>query len=171
MHFLLINSRWFSWSATFSWFNWEQYLLELIVWFRRSSEQRTPNLTKCTSPSLEGSLAFGVVGGGSFCLPHESLPFHIIVQYPFFFACQNLFLKWNIFCYISVPFPFHFSLSCIGEGNGNPLQCSCLENSRDGGAWWAAIYGVAQSRTRLTRLSSSSSRELQVEIWSRRFFC
>ena len=44
-------------------------------------------------------------------------------------------------------FHFHFSLSCIGEGNGNPLQCSCLENSRDGGAWWAAIYGVAQSRT------------------------
>ena len=43
--------------------------------------------------------------------------------------------------------PFHFSLSCIGEGNGNPLQCSCLENPRDGGAWWAAIYGVAQSRT------------------------
>ena len=52
---------------------------------------------------------------------------------------------------------FHFSLSCIGEGNGNPLQCSCLENSRDGGAWWAAVYGVAQSRTRLKRLSSSSS--------------
>ena len=52
---------------------------------------------------------------------------------------------------------FHFSLSCIEEGNGNPLQCSCLENPRDGGAWWAAIYGVAQSRTRLKRLSSSSS--------------
>ena len=52
---------------------------------------------------------------------------------------------------------FHFSLSCIGEGNGNPLQCSCLENPRDGGAWWAAVYGVAQSRTRLKRLSSSSS--------------
>ena len=51
---------------------------------------------------------------------------------------------------------FHFSLSCIGEGNGNPLQCSCLENPRDGGAWWAAIYGVTQSRTRLKRLSSSS---------------
>ena len=50
---------------------------------------------------------------------------------------------------------FHFSLSCIGEGNGNPLQCSCLENPRDGGAWWAAVYGVAQSRTRLMRLSSS----------------
>ena len=52
---------------------------------------------------------------------------------------------------------FHFSLSCIGEGNGNPLQCSCLENPRDGGAWWAATYGVAQSRTRLKRLSRSSS--------------
>ena len=52
---------------------------------------------------------------------------------------------------------FHFSLSCIGEGNGDPLQCSCLENPRDGGAWWAAISGVAQSRTRLKWLSSSSS--------------
>ena len=52
---------------------------------------------------------------------------------------------------------FHFLLSCIGEGNGNPLQCSCLENPRDGGAWWAAVYGVTQSRTRLKRLSSSSS--------------
>ena len=52
---------------------------------------------------------------------------------------------------------FHFSLSCIGEGNGNPLQCSCLENPRDRGPWWAAIYGVAQSRTRLKWLSSSSS--------------
>ena len=49
---------------------------------------------------------------------------------------------------------FHFSLSCIGEGNGNPLQCSCLENPRDGGAWWAAVYGVAQSQTRLKWLSS-----------------
>ena len=52
---------------------------------------------------------------------------------------------------------FHFSLSFIGEGNGNLLQCSCLENPRDGGAWWAAVYGVTQSRTRLKRLSSSSS--------------
>ena len=51
---------------------------------------------------------------------------------------------------------FHFSLSCIGEGNGNPLQCSCLENPRDGEAWWAAVYGVAQSQTRLKWLSSSS---------------
>ena len=52
---------------------------------------------------------------------------------------------------------FHFSLSRIGEGNGNPLQCSCLENPRDRGAWWAAVFGVAQSRTRLKRLSSSSN--------------
>ena len=52
---------------------------------------------------------------------------------------------------------FDFSLSCTGEGNGNPLQCSCLENSRDWGAWWAAVYGVAQSWTRLKWLSSSSS--------------
>ena len=52
---------------------------------------------------------------------------------------------------------FDFSLSCIGEGNGNPLQCSCLENPRDGGAWWAAIYGVTQSWTRLKWLNSSSS--------------
>ena len=51
--------------------------------------------------------------------------------------------------------PFHFSLSCIGEGNVNPLQCSCLENPRDGGAWWTAVYGVTQSRTRLKRLTSS----------------
>ena len=53
-------------------------------------------------------------------------------------------------------FHFHLSLSCIGEGNGNPLQCSCLENPRDGGAWWAAVSGVAQSRTRLKQLSSSN---------------
>ena len=51
---------------------------------------------------------------------------------------------------------FHFLLSCIGEGNGNPLQCSCLENPRDGGAWWAAVCGVTQSQTRLKQLSSSS---------------
>ena len=56
----------------------------------------------------------------------------------------------------------HFSVSCIGEGNGNPLQCSCLENPRDGGAWWAAVYGVEQSRTRLKQLSSSSSSIKQI---------
>ena len=52
---------------------------------------------------------------------------------------------------------FHFSLSCTREGNVNPLQCTCLENPRDGGASWAAVYGIAQSQTRLKRLSSSSS--------------
>ena len=51
---------------------------------------------------------------------------------------------------------FHFSLSCTGEGNGNPLQCPCLESPREGGAWWAAVSGVAQSQTRLKPLSSSS---------------
>ena len=54
---------------------------------------------------------------------------------------------------------FDFSLSCIGGGNGNPLQCSCLENPRDGGAWWAAVYGVAQSWTRLKQLSSKGTRD------------
>ena len=58
---------------------------------------------------------------------------------------------------------FDFSLSCIGEGNGNPLQYSCLENPRDGGAWWAAVYGIAQSRTQLKRLSSSSNPEPDTE--------
>ena len=62
--------------------------------------------------------------------------------------------------------PFHFSLSCIGEGNSNPLQCYCLENPRDGGAWWATVCGVAQSRTRLRLLSSSSSR---ARIWRRQW--
>ena len=60
---------------------------------------------------------------------------------------------------------FHFSLSCIGEGNGNPLQCSCLENPRGCGAWWAAVFGVAQSRTRLKRLSNSSSRDDPNQDW------
>jgi len=59
---------------------------------------------------------------------------------------------------------FHFSLSRIGEGNGNSFQCSCLENPRDGGAWWAAISGVTQSWTRLKRLSSSSSSSLFVMV-------
>ena len=61
---------------------------------------------------------------------------------------------------------FHFWLSCIGEGNGNPLQYSCLENPRDGGAWWAAVYGVAQSGTWLKRLSSSTSSDY---IWRRQW--
>ena len=66
---------------------------------------------------------------------------------------------------------FHFSLSCIGEGNGNPLQCSFLENPRDGGAWWAAVYGVTQSRTWLKWLSSSSSSSARSSLYQRtRYF-
>ena len=61
---------------------------------------------------------------------------------------------------------FHFSLSCIGEGHGNPLHCSCLENPRDGGAWWGAVYGVAQSQTQLKRLSSSSSSSLTIGMYT-----
>ena len=60
---------------------------------------------------------------------------------------------------------FHFSLSCIGEGNGNPLQCSCLENPRDEGALWAAVYRVAQSRTRLKWLGSSSKTWILSNVW------
>ena len=59
---------------------------------------------------------------------------------------------------------FPFSLSCIGEGNGNPLQCSGLENPRDGGAWWAAVYGVAESQIRLKRLNSSSRANLPLKV-------
>ena len=69
---------------------------------------------------------------------------------------------------------FHFSLSCIGEGNGNPLQCSCLENPRDGGAWWAAVYGVAQSLIWLMGLSSSKVMEreelLSTVLYNVRFY-
>ena len=64
---------------------------------------------------------------------------------------------------------FHFSLSCIeGNGkNGNPLQCSCLENPRDAGAWWAAVYGVTQSQTQLKQLSSRSSSSMgPVDLWA-----
>ena len=60
-----------------------------------------------------------------------------------------LLIQWITVTDTTERLPFHFSLSCIGGGNGNPLQCSCLENPRDGGAWWAAVYGVTQSRTRL----------------------
>ena len=65
---------------------------------------------------------------------------------------------------------FHFSLSCSGEGNGNPLQCSRLKNPRDGGAWWAAVSGVTQSRTRLKQLSSSSSKDV-TRLWFFQWTC
>ena len=65
---------------------------------------------------------------------------------------------------------FHFSLSCIGEGNGNPLPCSCLENPRDGGAWWAAVCAVTQSRTRLKRLRAAVSLSLVCTLLCRDSF-
>ena len=76
-----------------------------------------------------------------------------------FQLCNTISLPVAAMLYFTSLWLIYFmnSRSCIGEGNGNPLQCSCLENPRDGGAWWAALYGVAQSRTRLKRLSSSSS--------------
>ena len=68
---------------------------------------------------------------------------------------------------MSYLFANYQSLSChLGEGNGNPLQYSCLENPMDGGAWWAAVYGVAQSQTRLKRLSSSSSKLSLAEMFA-----
>ena len=75
---------------------------------------------------------------------------------------DTLFGYFGLFAYACTH--FDFSLSCIGEGNGNPLQYSCLENPRDGGAWWAAIYGVVQSRTWLKRLSSSSAYSINSKI-------
>ena len=66
---------------------------------------------------------------------------------------------------------FHFSLSCIGEGNGNPLQCSCLENPSDGGAWWAALYGVAWNQKQLKRLNSNSSSKSNDSLSCLRLLC
>ena len=75
-----------------------------------------------------------------------------------FFGLVFLPLMGHIFPFLCVPSNFLMDARhCDGEGNGNPLQCSCLENPRDGGTWWAAVYGVTQSRTQLKRLSSSSS--------------
>ena len=71
---------------------------------------------------------------------------------------------WAIDAILKVTPHFHFSLSCTGEGNGNPLQYSCLDNPRDRGACWAAVYRVAQSRTQLTQLSSSSNKKFLVFI-------
>ena len=82
-------------------------------------------------------------------------------------AVHGVAKSWTRLSAFTFTFHFHFSLSCIGEGNGNPLQCSCLENSRDGGASWAAVYGVTQSWTRLKQFSSSSSSKLfQLQVYT-----
>ena len=75
--------------------------------------------------------------------------------------------SWTRLSDFTFTFHFHFSLSCTGEGNGNPLQCSCLENPRDGGAWWAAVYGVAQSRTQLKRLSNATWEAWKSSLWGK----
>ena len=94
-----------------------------------------------------------------FLFYHTMIPSYI-TNFSLYFLCH--FFGWIIYSFPNLlntteQLHFHFSLSCIGEGNGNQLQCSCLENPRDGGAWWAAIYGVAQSQTRLKQLSSSNN--------------
>ena len=78
----------------------------------------------------------------------------------FFFFYSYFHSLFNKYLLHALRLHFHFSLSCIGEGNGNPLQCSCLDDPRDARAWWAAVYGVAQSRTWLKRLSSSIQQAL-----------
>ena len=88
-------------------------------------------------------------------LPGESHGWRSLVGYSPWGHSESDTTKW---------LHFHFSLCCIGEGNGSPLQCSCLENPRDRGACWAAIYGVAQSRTQLTQLSSSSSSRVLTHV-------
>ena len=91
----------------------------------------------------------------------NSWPEGLISPTEAFYLAFRMFTKFFIYNQLQLDtterLHFHFSLSCIGEGNGNPLQCSCLENPRDGGAWWAAVSGVAQNQTQLKRLSSSSS--------------
>ena len=98
----------------------------------------------------------------------------IMVSCIYIHICQNL-SKYTLYVQLTVcqlllnNAIFKNQRQCIGEGNDNPLQYSCLENSRDGGAWWAAVYGVAQSRTRLKRLSSSSSsRDSVVGYWAKK---
>ena len=88
---------------------------------------------------------------------------HSLLIWSFWFSCQEDEEKWRGLQAQHICINFKFSVgsrfhALCGEGNGNPLQCSCLENPRDGGAWWAAVYGAAQSWTRPKRLSSSSSR-------------
>ena len=77
-----------------------------------------------------------------------------------FYLAFRMFTKFFIYNQLQLDtterLHFHFSLSCIGEGNGNPLQCSCLENPRDRGAWWAAVHGVAQSRTHWSDLAAAT---------------
>ena len=109
-----------------------------------------------STPRQVNSLSFI---GCLVCISEKAMATHsnLAWKIPWTEAPGRLQSMGSLESYTTERLPFHFSLSRIGEGNGNPLQCCCLENPRDGGAWWAAVYGVAQSRTRLKRLSSSSS--------------
>ena len=108
------------------------------------------------------------------CLSTCDHGFIFLWDSPFFKLCHpcqilvKLCCSYLILVYNCERLHFHLSLSCIGEGNGDPLQCSCLENPRDRGAWWAASYGVTQSQTRLKWLSISSSIAiLPARAWSK----
>ena len=108
-------------------------------------------LRKCPLNFMQSKKTERIPASGDRILDYQML----LVQGP----CSHFFLKYEsqISWCVFVRRTTGNSQSLVGEGNGNPLQCSCLENPRDGGAWWAAVSGVAQSRTRLKRLSSSSS--------------
>ena len=116
---------------------------------------RAPSSVDSKNCSSLTNWAFGGVGSEKAMAPHSST---LASKIPWMEEPGRLQSVGSLESDTTERLHFHFSLSCIGEGNGNPLQCSCLENPRDRGAWWAAVHGVAQSRTRLKRLSSSSSR-------------
>ena len=125
----------------------------------RGRKEKLPFIEKL--PILNTQVSGTVLGG-------EYNPFELRIALPhvidrnrglgkFAFLPIKLTIEKRIFNQTIFPTPMFFLLQHKPQGNGNPLQCSCLENPRDGGAWWAAVYGVIQSRTRLKRLSSSSS--------------
>ena len=125
--------------------------------------QSCPTLSDPMDCSLPGSSIHGIFQAR--VLECGAIAFSVIF-FLFFWTPFKVYIQMSVFKHdpwgrkesdTTDRLHFHFSLSCIGEGNGNPLQCSCLENPRDGGAWGAALYGVAQSRTQLKQLSSSSS--------------
>ena len=132
----------------------EVLLWNNLRWWKHLSSVATEN-TKIGTTALHKALSFTqkLEQQEEFCWAHLSL------QQNFQFYCSTLLLPgkshggrslagcspWGLEeSDTTERLPFHFSLSCIGEGNGNPLQCSCLENPRDAGAWWAAVYGVTQ---------------------------
>ena len=129
-------------------------------------------LSQCSSPKHPVScIKPGLATHFIYDIIHVSMPFsQIIPPSPspteskrlFYTSVSLLLSRIQGYRYHLSKFHIYALVYCIGEGNGNPLQCSCLENPRDRGAWWAAVYGVAQSRTRLKHLSSSSSSSGQI---------